>query len=53
MRLLQDSPSPSLETETFLGATFLKIFAWSQADVCAGDHSLIVMNQDKAYELAL
>jgi hypothetical protein len=53
MRLLQDSSSPSLETEILLGATFLKIFAWSQADVCESDHRLIVMNQDKAYELAL
>jgi hypothetical protein len=42
MRLLQDSPSPSLETETFLGATFLKIFAW-----------LMVMIKDEARELAV
>ena len=43
MRFLQDSSSPSLETETLLGATFSKIFAWSQADVCESDHRLIVM----------
>jgi phage-related minor tail protein len=53
MRFLQDSSSPSLETETLLGATFSKIFAWSQADVCESDHRLIVMIQDKAYELAV
>jgi len=53
MRLLQDSSWPSLETDILPGATFLEIFAWSQADVCESDHRLIVMIQDKAYELAV
>ena len=53
MRLLQYSSSPSLETDILLGATFSKIFAWSEEDVCESDHRLIVMNQDKACELAV
>jgi hypothetical protein len=50
MRLLRDVSWLSLETETLLAATFLKIFAWSQADVCEGDHRLIVMIKDKPCE---
>ena len=43
MRLLRDVSRLSLETETLLAATFIKTFAWSQADVCESDHRLIVM----------
>jgi len=39
MRLLRDVCWLSLETETLLAATFIKIFAWSQADVCESDHT--------------
>ena len=51
--LLRHVSRTSLETETLLAATFIKIFAWSQADVCDSDHRLIVMNKDKPYELAV